>query len=211
MQIFLMSALGPFAGRIFDSYGPRYLMLGGSFLHVFGLMMASLSSKYYQFLLSQGVCSAIGVSSIFLASIGSVSGWFKKRRGAAFGIFATGSSLGGVVFPFMLFHLIKTIGYGWAMRIAAFIIMALLVVANLTIKCRHVQGRQPISRQQLARPFHELTFVLLLVGLSLVPFGLYTPINFIPTVAKNDGMVESIWPKTSLPFIMRQGTCRLYS
>ncbi|KAL4912928.1 hypothetical protein BDW62DRAFT_206079 [Aspergillus aurantiobrunneus] len=47
--------------------------LGGSLLHVFGLMMASLSTEYYQFILSQGICSPLGPSSIFNASINSVS------------------------------------------------------------------------------------------------------------------------------------------
>lgn len=192
MQIFLMCFLSPFSGQIFDNYGPRPLILGGSFLHVFGLMMASLSSQYYQFMLSQGLCSSLGVSAIFLASIGTVSGWFKRRRGMAFGLFATGSSLGGVVFPIMLSRLIQSVGYGWAMRTAAFIILALLIVANCTIKPRHVCGRHPLSRRVLARPFHESPFLFLLVGLALIPFGLYTPIDFIPTVAKSEGMRESL-------------------
>lgn len=34
-------------------------------MHVFGVMMASLGTEYYQILLAQGVCSAIGVSAIF--------------------------------------------------------------------------------------------------------------------------------------------------
>ncbi|KAG5942680.1 hypothetical protein E4U53_007196, partial [Claviceps sorghi] len=192
MEIFLMLFLAPFTGQIFDSYGPRPLMLGGSFLHVFGLMMASLSSQYYQFMLSQGLCSALGASSIFLAAIGTVSGWFRKRRGMAFGILATGSSLGGVVFPIMLTRLIQRVGYGWAMRSAAFIILALLVVANLTIKSRHVYGWQPLSKSLLTRPFRESTFLFLLAGLALIPFGLYTPIDFIPTVAKAEGVRVSL-------------------
>lgn len=52
-------------GKIYDRSGPRYLILVGSVLHVFGLMMASIATEYYQILLSQGVCSAIGVSMIF--------------------------------------------------------------------------------------------------------------------------------------------------
>lgn len=39
--------------------------MAGTFFHVFGLMMASISTEYYQILLSQGVCSAIGASAIF--------------------------------------------------------------------------------------------------------------------------------------------------
>ena len=65
LQIFFMLAGGPFVGKIFDDFGPQYLIAGGTFLHVFGLMMVSLSKEYYQFLLSQAVCSAIGASCVF--------------------------------------------------------------------------------------------------------------------------------------------------
>lgn len=65
LQVFLMTALGPFIGIIYDRHGPRMLLLVGSFLHVFGIMMASLGTKYYQLLLAQGVCSALGVACIF--------------------------------------------------------------------------------------------------------------------------------------------------
>lgn len=56
---------GPFVGALYDNYGPRWLLIGGSFLHVFGIMMTSLGSDYYQILLAQGVCSGLGVSAIF--------------------------------------------------------------------------------------------------------------------------------------------------
>lgn len=56
---------GVIVGKLHDRYGPRYLILGGTILHVFGLMMASLSTEYYQILLSQGVLSSIGASALF--------------------------------------------------------------------------------------------------------------------------------------------------
>ena len=65
LQVFFMFALGPVVGVIFDKYGPRPLIIGGTLLHVFGLMMASLAKTYYQFMLSQGVCSAIGVACVY--------------------------------------------------------------------------------------------------------------------------------------------------
>lgn len=55
---------GPIVGSLYDHFGPRWLILGGTILHVFGIMMASISTQYYQILLAQGVCSAIGVSAI---------------------------------------------------------------------------------------------------------------------------------------------------
>lgn len=65
LQIFFMNAMGPIVGTLHDNFGPRYLIFFGSLLHVFGLMMTSLGARYYQILLAQGVCSAIGVSFIF--------------------------------------------------------------------------------------------------------------------------------------------------
>ncbi|KAM7222955.1 MFS general substrate transporter [Rhypophila decipiens] len=220
LQIFFMSFVGPVIGRIYDRYGLRWLMVVGSVMHVFGLMMASLSSKYYQFMLSQGVCSAIGVAICFLSAISVITQWFDKRRGLAFGTLATGSSLGGVVFPIMLSRLMATVGYGWAMRVSAFLILALLCVANLTLRTRIplpsskaklsgrtkegltavVSGssgaggstRSAQGRRNIWKPFRETQFLLLLVGLFLVPFGLYVPINYMPVASKGAGMTKDM-------------------
>ncbi|KAH7173153.1 uncharacterized protein B0J16DRAFT_389044 [Fusarium flagelliforme] len=35
LQIFFMMVMGPIVGKLYDSYGPRYLVFGGSLLHVF--------------------------------------------------------------------------------------------------------------------------------------------------------------------------------
>lgn len=67
-----MFAGGIFAGKVFDDFGPRYLLVVGTFLHVFGLMMTSISKTYYQILLSQAVCSAVGASLVFSPAFSSV-------------------------------------------------------------------------------------------------------------------------------------------
>ncbi|KAF4339304.1 monocarboxylate transporter 2 [Fusarium beomiforme] len=183
LQIFFIMGMGPIIGKIYDSYGPRVLILVGSFMHVFGIMMASISTEYYQILLAQGVCSAIGVSAIFQPALSTIHGWFDKNRGAAFGLLSTGSSLGGVIFPIMVTRLIKQVGYGWSMRICAFMILGLLIIANLTIKANHPPRPQKISRAQLAKPFREPEFIFCTIGFFLFTYGLFVPIDYLPVQA----------------------------
>ncbi|KAK5989518.1 MFS transporter asaE [Cladobotryum mycophilum] len=188
LQIFFMMAMGPVVGILYDKFGPRHLLFVGTILHVFGLMMTSISHNYYQILLSQGVCSAIGVSAIFQPALNSIPGWFTTKRGAAFGILATGSSLGGVIFPIMVSRLIKEVGFAWSIRISAFLILALLVVANLTVKSFHPPVSRTIGLKQFFGPFREVQFMALTLGLLLFTFGLYVPINYIPIEAAAAGM-----------------------
>lgn len=129
--------------------------------------------------------SAQGLTRI---ALNSIHGWFDKKRGAAFGILATGSSLGGVVFPIMVSRLIRQVGYPWAMRICAFLILALLIVANLTVRSFHPPRPQKMTKAQLAKPFRELDFVLLCLGFFCFTFGIFVPINYLPTQALDMGM-----------------------
>ncbi|KAG5658059.1 hypothetical protein KAF25_007010 [Fusarium avenaceum] len=192
LQIFFIMGTGPIVGKLYDTYGPRYLILGGSFLHVFGLMMASISTEYYQILLSQGVCSAIGVSAIFQPALSTIHGWFDKNRGAAFGILSTGSSLGGVIFPIMVTRLIKEVGFGWSMRICAFMILFLLIIANLTVKSLHPPNPQKVSGAQMLKPFREPEFIFCALGFFFFTYGLFIPIDYLPVQALSAGLDPSL-------------------
>lgn len=123
-----------------------------------------------------------------LPALNTISGWFDKRRGAAFGILATGSSLGGVIFPIMVSRLIAQVGFGWAMRVSAFLILGLLIVANFTVKQFQRPKARPLSFRNFCIPFTEIKFLALTIGLLLFTFGLYVPINYIPVEAAAAGM-----------------------
>lgn len=118
-----------------------------------------------------------------------VRGWFTSKAGAAFGLLATGSSLGGVLFPIMLTHLVKEVGFPWAMRTAAFIILLLLILANLTVKPRVLLKRggdsPPVDH---LHPFRDPSTICLLLGFFLLTFGIFVPIDYIVVQARAAGM-----------------------
>ncbi|CZT01766.1 uncharacterized protein RCO7_01961 [Rhynchosporium graminicola] len=102
---------GPIFGKVFDNYGPRWLLLDGTFFHIFGLMMTSLSTEYNQFILAQGICSVLGASALFVhAAMNLVGTWFFGNRATAFDTMTSGASLGEVIMPIMVSKLISQIG-----------------------------------------------------------------------------------------------------
>lgn len=117
-----------------------------------------------------------------------MSGWFDKNRGVAFGVLSTGSSTGGVIFPIMITHLIRRVGYGWAMRIAAFMILFLLVIANLTVRCRVPPQPKKLTTRDLYQPLREPNMLLIITAFALLTFGIFIPINYIVTCAVAQGM-----------------------
>ncbi|KAI9670071.1 MAG: hypothetical protein M1829_004798 [Trizodia sp. TS-e1964] len=188
LETFMMFFCGPFIGKLLDNYGPHYILLSGSVLEIFGIFMTSISTKYYQFILAQGILTAFGASAIFYCAMSTLSSWFFHRRALAFGIIASGSSLGGVVLPIMLQRLIPKIGFGWAMRLLAFLFLALLLIANLTVKSRLAPTPKPFRFADFTQPLRELPFALVTGASFLFFFGLFLPFTYIIVQAIHNGM-----------------------
>lgn len=117
-----------------------------------------------------------------------IPGWFDKKRGTAFGIIATGSSLGGVIFPIIVSRLIHRVGFPWAMRTCAFLMLALLIVTNLTMRAFRPPRPQKLTGARLAQPFRETDFLFLGAGFFCFTFGIFIPVNFLPLQALDAGM-----------------------
>ncbi|EAU35084.1 conserved hypothetical protein [Aspergillus terreus NIH2624] len=133
IEFFLLLFLSPVSGYLFDNFGPRLPVFIGGLLQVFGLMMTSLSSKYYQIMLSQSIVAGIGPSLLFNPCITAPMTYFRRARALAGGVTVAGSSVGGVVFPLMVNHLLPKIGFAWTMRVCAFLVLGLWVIVVATI------------------------------------------------------------------------------
>lgn len=101
---------------------------------------------------------------VLYPSFSSTTTWFQKKRALAMGIIASGSSMGGVVLPIMVNRLIPTIGFGWTMRICAFLMLGLLVITNLTVRSR--LRPQPKNYDSGALIIHSRILLFLLTALA---------------------------------------------
>lgn len=164
VEVWGMVFFGVVFGRVFDIYGPRWILIIGTVVYIFGLMMTSLASQYYQFFLAQGVCAAIASSAIFNACMASSISWFFKYRAAASGIMISGSSIGGTVMPIMIEQLIPKIGFPWTMRAVAFLFLGLLIITCATVKPRLPPNPKPFAFKEYVAGLKEPVFAVTLAA-----------------------------------------------
>lgn len=94
IQTFLLMIIGAPCGRLVDAGYLYTQLLIGTFFQVFGMMMASISTKYWQLFLSQGICVGLGAGFLWYPCPTVLGQFFRHNRMTAFGVAATGSSLG---------------------------------------------------------------------------------------------------------------------
>jgi hypothetical protein len=104
----------------------------------------------------------------------------------------SGSSIGGVVLPIMVQHLILRIGFGWTMRAVAFMFLGLLIIANLTIKSRLPPARRVFNFMELVRPFTEKPYLLLALASFFIYIGGFLPFNFLIVQGEASGMSPAL-------------------
>ncbi|KAM0277433.1 hypothetical protein ACHAQH_005797 [Verticillium albo-atrum] len=192
MQAWCMTFGGAIFGRVYDSYGPRPLLIGGTLVYVFGLMMTSLATEYYQFILGQSLVASIGSSAAFNASLASVSSWFFRRRAAALGIMVSGSSLGGVILPIMMSRMIDpdilNVGFPWTIRAVAFLFLGLLTISCFTVKSRLPPNPRPVVLKEYVDTLRDPNMGLLVCALFMFFWGMFLPFTYIIIQAKEQGM-----------------------
>lgn len=199
VQAFLLCCCTVFAGPIFDCGYALSLVRIGSFMVVFGLMMTSLCTAYWQLMLAQGLCMGIGAGTLFIVSIAIIPSYFTTKRAFAMGIAASGSSLGGVIYPIVFYHLQPRIGFGWATRIIGCIALATLLLPCFCIKLRAL----PPARKKILdfSGFREVPFCLFCAAAFVGFTGLYVPFFYIEQFAPERGSVGPILAFYLLPIL----------
>ncbi|KAI0345501.1 MFS general substrate transporter [Trametopsis cervina] len=182
LQLWVFFFSGGFVGRFFDAYGPRVLMIPGTAILVFSIMITSVCKEYYQYILGQGVLFGLGVGLLFYPSLSAISTHFRKYRATALGIALAGSGVGGVVYPIMLQRLFTACGFQWGVRISGFIALALCSTACALVNSRLTRLPPTESWFQL-KHFCDAKFMLLVIGSMFVSLGLFIPNFYIVTYA----------------------------
>jgi MFS family permease len=190
LSAFIQFAGGAISGPLFDRFG-GWVIRPGAVLYVFALMMTSICSQYWHFMLAQGVLTGFAMSLLQVPAFAAVSQYFDKKRAAALGLVVSGSSIGGVVFPIALSKMLNssTLGFGWSVRVMAF-----LVTPLLAFSCFAVTARLPPRKTTffIGKAFTEARFVMLIVSGFCCFIGMFVPLFFIPTYAIYRGVEPTL-------------------
>lgn len=117
--------------------------------------------------------------------------WFDCRRGVATGIACTAGGVGGVIFPVIVMFAAPRVGFGWAIRIIAFLSAGLLAMACLFMRTRlpRPKGKSAaIDFKALSDPRYATTTL----AVFLVEFAVFIPITYVSSYALHVGIDKNM-------------------
>jgi MFS family permease len=182
--------VAPLATLLTRLYGVRGPMFVGVVLLPSGFIGASFATKIWHLYLSQGLCIGLAVGLIYIPATAVIPQWFLKKRSLANGICSAGSGIGGLAVCFATEGMLQSIGLVWALRVTAFVVFFVNLVATLLIRSRN-EEIQPDLRMfnfRLLRAYHAQ---LLLAWSFVMMFGYITLMFSLSDYAKAIGRSDS--------------------
>ena len=115
-------------GRLSDRFGVMPLLIFSSLVLGAGYVVSAQATSYWQFVVVQAVMiGMLGASASFGPLVADISLWFKRHRGMAVGIVASGNYLAGAVWPPILEQMIDSVGWREThMTVGVFCTLAML-------------------------------------------------------------------------------------
>jgi MFS family permease len=155
LVFFLNMALYAFslivAGRLYDRYGPKWVICISTVLLSTGFMLIAVINSLWQFFTFYGVVAALGLGGPSVSLMAAItSKWFARLRGLAISIALTGSSAGQ--FALVPLITIVTLRHGW--RVSYFSIGLVMLVVNIILAVLvmrgdpHVLGQRPFGHRR---------------------------------------------------------------
>ncbi|KAJ5230152.1 hypothetical protein N7489_010860 [Penicillium chrysogenum] len=183
VQVFLIFFVGAFSGRALDAGFFHSVFCVGVLLQLVGVFMTSLSKRYWQLFLAQGICTGLGSGLQFCPVMSLVATYFSGRRVFALAFCLVGSGTGGMLLPGLVKALLPSIGFGWTVRVLGFVMLGTSIPAILLFQTRLPPRKAGALIEWSA--FKEPTYVLFCLGMFLNFWALYFAFYYIGAFARD--------------------------
>ncbi|KAL0569492.1 hypothetical protein V5O48_012474 [Marasmius crinis-equi] len=188
IQVGLSLMPGLVVGRLLDMGYCRPSLAVSSALIIIGTFLVPECKSYWQFLLCQGFTIGLGTGGVIAINLSIVGHWFKRRRGLAVSVVATGASIGGVSFPIIIRALLLRVGFPWCMRIVGFLLMLLLGVGNVLLRTRLPPSTVGFQRKAFRQLFSSPAYVVYCASGFTAFMGAWTALTFLNAFALSIGI-----------------------
>lgn len=157
--------------------GTRALGILGALLMSMGFALASLSTRVWQLLLTQGLLYGLGSSLLYFPILSAAPESFTAHRASAMGIILSGAGVGGLVLSPLIRALLSACGPRWTLRVLALLTLAVALPAALIAPPSRLGARRPthVGRTLAQKP----AFVLAAVAGFLQSGGNGLPATFL--------------------------------
>jgi MFS family permease len=165
---------GILMGRLADRFGVVVPLLIGAFAIGLGYIGASMSTSIWHFALIHGLVIGLGCSAGFGPLIADTSMWFRRRRGLAVSICASGNYLSGVVWPPIVQYITEVTSWRQAYFIVGVAALAIMLPLILAVRrptpVEHVSVAAASAANASSRPLgfspNTLMGLLMLAGVA---------------------------------------------
>ncbi len=136
------SIVAPIEGFLVDKYGPRKMMLAGAIIMGLSIMYLSIVNSIFMFYVAVLMVS-LGTSATGSPRNWAIVQWFRRQRGRAMGIGASGAILSGPML-FVVVWLIESFGWRTAFVVLGLATWCIMIPLSLVFRARpHQYGMHP--------------------------------------------------------------------
>ncbi|GAA6017653.1 hypothetical protein JCM10207_001237 [Rhodosporidiobolus poonsookiae] len=203
------------AGVLFDRGWFQLQLALGSVGWLVGMFCLSVSTTYWQVFLSQSVCMGLSLGAMFAPCLSVLGTYFRRQRAFVVGLAASGTAVGAVVFPIMLGRLFDQRGFAEGVRAAGYMMLGLLVLANLITRPRPMPSSaafssttsiiasepKPSLRTLLGRIARDRAAWCIYIGVFCVYTCCFIPLFYIVSFAKQYSGAHSVLAQYSLSIL----------
>ncbi|XP_059061932.1 monocarboxylate transporter 9-like isoform X2 [Achroia grisella] len=149
-----------FAGPVLRRFGYRKVAVTGAILVSAGLMMTSVSSSFWLFVLSYSIINSMGIAAVMAAFSLAINSFFKEKRGRAIGAGMSITGLGSIFMPLLMSTLVYAYGWRYAVLILSAICLHSLVGACLLRPAKWYLKDPPAPAEEMVPLNKEISIEL---------------------------------------------------
>lgn len=177
-------------GVLLDRGYLKSIIAAGTLLEILGLVLTSFFKGFWPIFFAQGVCMGVGSGLMALVPVAVLAMFFEKKRMLATGLASTGASVAGIAYTLSMRSLFTSVGFAWAVRIFALVILATNVVAFAVMRLQLQYGSKGSSFG--FHHFKDLPYAVFVVAFTLFVASTFVPFFFIQEYAIKLGVEKDM-------------------